>query len=455
MRIISIILSIIFISSCSLYRKFESPKIENDNICGDNIKVDTTSTLDSSYLAWQGMFPDTNLQSLITKALEENTDLKLAKLNIDQAEAALLSSKLSYLPSFFLSPQGGINKVGSNAASYFYNVPISAQWELDIWGRIRNTKEQSKSALFQSQEYKKLVQTQIVSTVANLYYTLIFLDQQLSITLKTVRNQKENLDVVIAMKEAGFQTETAVNQAQAAYYSILSNSKDISKEISLVENNLSLILNESPSKIARSSFDKIKELGIEVKREIPIVALANRPDVKISEYNLSRAFYGVNIARSAFYPNISIGAGIGWTNSLGGAIIDPAAFLYSAIASLTQPLFNKGINVANLKIAKAEYEKSLLSFEHSILSAGNEVNSILTNYFNSIDKVELRSKQVIASKQAYENSVALMQHSSMTYLEVLLSETMYLNAQLAQAADWLEKQQSSINLYRALGGGVE
>lgn len=298
----------------------------------------------------------------------------------------------------------------------------------------------------------QMVQVQLIASIANNYYMLLMLDEQLRVTRQSIRNQKENLEVIIAMKEAGMQTEAAVNQASADYYNVQSSEKELMKQIRLVESCMALLINETPHTIIRASTSEVMAVNIDYTAPISLLALANRPDVKQAEYALESSFYSVNIARSAFYPSISLNGSIGWTNNL-GVIANPGSILLSAIGSLTQPLFNKGVNRASLKIAKSQYEQSLLRFKNALLIAGSEINDALITCQSSMEKVILRRQQLESSLKAYENSLDLMQHSSSTYLEVLIAQSTSLQSQLLLVTDWFEGIQGQINLYKALGGG--
>lgn len=443
--------TICIMSSCAQYKTFKSPNIDIDSIYGQGVITATQDSLIATP-AWRDVFVDPLLQKLIAKGIASNTDLQIARLNIDQAEAQLLSSKLAYLPSFALNFEGAISS-SSGVTSRTYNLPLITQWELDLFGKLRNSKQQARSAVMQSQQYAQMVQTQLVSSIANTYYTLLMLDQQLKITNQSARNQKESLDVIMAMKEAGMQTETAVNQAEANYYSILTSAKDLEKQIRVTENSMALLINEPPYPIERGEMGHTTIALIDYTKPIALSVLRARPDVMQAEHALSRSFYGVNVARAAFYPSISLGGSVGWTNNL-GVILNPGSMLMSAIGSLTQPLFNKGINRANFQIAKSQYEQSMLSFEKSLLVAGNEVNDALANCQNSAAKTEFRQKQVQASQMAAINSGELMKHSSTTYLEVLVAQNSLLQSQLMQTSDWMEAVQGRISLYKAMGGGI-
>ena len=443
-------LAALMMCSCTVYKTFRSPEPQTANLCGEN---ELTQDPLANLPAWKEVFVDSLLQHLIEKGLASNTDLQIARLHIEQAEARLMASKLAYLPAFAITPEGSISKGQDARAVKSYNLPLTMQWEVDLFGKLRNSKLQARAQLLLSSEYAQMVQVQLVASIANNYYTLLMLDEQLRLTRQSTHNQKENLEVIIAMKEAGMQTEAAVNQASAEYYNVMSSEKELMKQIRLVEGCMALLVNETPHTIARASTDEVMAVNVDYTAPISLLALANRPDVKQAEYALEGIFYGVNIARSAFYPSISLGGSVGWTNNL-GVIANPGSMLLSAIGSLTQPLFNKGVNRANLKIAKSQYEQSLLQFEKALLIAGSEVNDALITCQSSMEKKFLRQQQVESSLKAYENCQDLMQHTSTTYLEVLVAQSVSLQSQLMLVADWFEGVQGQVNLYKALGGGA-
>lgn len=439
------------LNSCGIYTKFSRPDTNTDNLLGSEVELNDS---DSVYIpSWEAMFSDSILSGLIEKGLEANADLAIARLNIEQAEAALVSSRLAYLPSFMLSPQGGVSSFGGSKSSYSYNLPITTSWEVDIFGKLRNNKEQSKAIVEQSKEYSQMVQIQLISNIANSYYTLIMLDEQLKITDETVLNFKRSLEVTEALKEAGQQTEAAVQQASATYYEVQLSAKELKKQIKNTENILALLLNEMPQKIERSEF-QYQNLSDKIVDSISLFSLSNRPDVRYSEMVLRQNFYGINVARSAFYPSLTLSGSAGWINGV-GAVVNPAQLLLSVLGSLTQPLFNGGQNRANLKISKSVYEQSLISFQYSLLNAGNEVNDALIQCQTSSEKERLRELQVKSLQQAVEMTQELMNNGTGIYLEVLITQNTLLRARLLQVSEWFEYTQGKVNLYKTLGGGVK
>lgn len=448
-NIIIVFFAAALLSSCGLYSTFKSPELPSNALCGDSVEVqDTLAAIPS----WREMFTEPQLQRLIELGLTANSDLRVARLKIEQAEASLLGSKLAFAPSFSVGVEGGVTQFGGSSSAT-YSVPLTMQWEVDLFGKLRNSKEQARAGLLGSVEYARMVQTQLVASIANGYYTLIMLDEQLSLTRQSVENQRLNLQTIIAMKEAGMQNEAAVSQASANYYQVQAAATELNRSIRVVENSLVLLVNDTPHAVERGAFDDNLALGATLSDSISIMALANRPDVKGAEYDLRRSFYGVNLARAAFYPSLSLGGSVGWSNNA-GVVLNPGSLLLSALGSLTQPLFNRGANRANLKIAKSQYEQSLIMFQKSLLVAGNEVNDALSACQSSAEKLVLREQQVRAGERAVVSSQELMTHGSSTYLEVLVAQSTLLQSQLTQVTDWFEGVQGRVNLYKALGGGV-
>lgn len=445
---IVIIISLFALSSCGVYTKFATPNYRAEDIASKELAIPDTSLV--KIPSWEEYFTDKNLQALIIKGLENNADLQKALLNIEKAEAMLLSSKLAYLPSFALSPTGNISTTGGAKASYSYNLPLQASWEIDLAGKLRNSKKQAQISLIQSEEYVKLVKTGLIASIANSYYTLLLLDGQLNVTSKTLANLIKNIEVMQGLKDAGMQTQAAVSQASANYNRVLISYEELLRDVKLAENSLCLLLNEPPHKVLRSKITDNTDIEL-LSSSISLQALSNRPDVKVAEYELAKNFYGVNLARAAFYPSITLGGSAGWSNNM-GTIVNPAQWLLTAIGTVTQPIFNKGLNRANLKVAKAQYEQSLISFQHALLSAGNEVNEALIIYQSAENKKALRVAQIGDLQKTISTTKELLKHSNMTYLEVLFAENALLEAEMMQSVDWLETEQSKVSLFRALGG---
>lgn len=452
-KIICLLSTAALFSSCGIYNKYKPVTSVPEDLYGNETVVsDTLNNI--SNLSWRELFTDPQLQSLIEQGLQNNTDLQSAHWRIQESEAALKAAKLAFLPSFSLAPQGTVSSFDKSKAAQTYTLPLTASWEVDIFGRLLNAKRQAKTVLAQSQDYAQAVQTQLIATIANSYYTLLMLDEQLRIAESTEQTWKESLESTRALMNAGMTTEAAVAQTEATYYGIRTTVLDLREQINQVENSISLILAETPHKIKRGKLAG-QILPDNFTVGIPLQMLANRPDVRSAERGMEQAFYGVNQARTAFYPSIILSGSAGWTNNSGAGIINPGKLLATAVGTITQSLFNKGLNSAQLRIAKAQQEEAKLAFQQTLLNAGSEVNNALTQYQTAQSKAQEYEKQISSLERAVESTSLLMQHGSTTYLEVLTARQTLLNAQLNHVANRFTEIQSLINLYQALGGGQE
>ena len=439
------------LSGCHIYRTYERPELSGvDSLY--RVPAMTEDTMSLADFSWKELFTDTVLQQLIEKGIANNTDLNIARLKVREAEALLTSSKLAYLPSVSLTPQGTIKSIEGNSPTKTYNLAASADWELDIFGRLTNAKREAKAVLEQSQAYKQAVQTQLIATIANSYYTLLMLDKQLDISKRTAEIWAENLRVMKALKKAGQTTEMAVAQIEASKLSVDASLLSLEQQITEVENSLSSLLGVVPQRIDRSTLD-MQSFPDTLSVGVPLQLLQRRPDVRQSEAALAEAFYTINRPYSAFYPAITLSGSAGWTNAAGAIISNPGEWLFSAVGSLVQPLFNRGQNIANLKVAKARQEEALLTFRQTLLNAGTEVNDALLQWQVARRRLDLDRQQIISLQSAVRSSELLMRHSSQNYLEVLTARQTLLDAELSAVSDRFEEIQGVINLYHALGGG--
>ena len=450
-RIIIGLLLLTGLSGCHIYRTYERPELSGvDSLY--RVPAMTEDTMSLADFSWKELFTDTVLQQLIEKGIANNTDLNIARLKVREAEALLTSSKLAYLPSVSLTPQGTIKSIEGNSPTKTYNLAASADWELDIFGRLTNAKREAKAVLEQSQAYKQAVQTHLIDTIANSYYTLLMLDKQLDISKRTAEIWAENLRVMKALKKAGQTTEMAVAQIEASKLSVDASLLSLEQQITEVENSLSSLLGVVPQRIDRSTLD-MQSFPDTLSVGVPLQLLQRRPDVRQSEAVLAEFFYTTNRAYSAFYPAITLSGSAGWTNAAGAIISNPGEWLFSAVGSLVQPLFNRGQNIANLKVAKARQEEALLTFRQTLLNAGTEVNDALLQWQVARRRLDLDRQQIISLQSAVRSSELLMRHSSQNYLEVLTARQTLLDAELSAVSDRFEEIQGVINLYHALGGG--
>ena len=453
-KILFILAGTLVLAGCKSYKNYERPQniadTANEQLFRD---VQATDTMSFGNRPWREVFTDAQLQQLIEKALAQNTDLQKADHNIKKARIGLKVSKLSYLPTLAVAPQGSITSTDGMKAIKTYTLPLSLSWELGSWGSLRNNRKKAGVDTLIAASAKQATQTAIVSAVANLYYTMQMLDEQLRTTNETVVLWKKNVDAMEAMQEAGLTTNAAVAQARANFYELQTTIPTLEHSIRQTENALCVILNEAPHPIARSAFNA-DAFPADFSTGVPLQLLSSRPDVKIAELQLASAFYDTNIARSAFYPSLTLTGTAGWTNSAGSAIMNPAVFLANAVGSLVQPLFAQGKLRAQYKIAKIEEESLTLDFRNTLLTAGQEVSDALSSYQTATAKAEKRKLEVEQLEQALEKTLFLFSHGNTTsYLETLTAQQSLLSAKLKLISDKYDKLQAGISLYQALGGG--
>ena len=459
-NIIIVGLATLVLTSCkSLYGKYERPEVNTTGLVRDAISdTDTLAVTDTTTFAnlpWRELFTDPKLQALIETGLENNPDLLNAALNVQMAEAQLKASKLAFLPSVSFSPQGTLSSWDGSKASKTYSLPINASWNLDIFGNLLSQKRSTQMFLVQMKDVQVSVQSSLIANIANMYYTLLMLDEQMRIINEMEQLTKETWEIMKVQKEAitGVRS-TAVQAAEASYYSVLAQKEEMRRQIRETENSLSLLLGRQAGLIERGTLAE-QSLPTEFSTGVGIQLLANRADVHANEMALAQCFHDVQTARSRFYPSLSISGSGAFTNSSGAGIVNPGAWLLSAVGSLVQPIFQNGQLIANLKVAKAQYEQAYNTWQNSVLQAGAEVSNALVLYNASDAKSKIEAKQVAVLKQNVEDTRMLMATAGSTYLEVIEAQSSLLNAELSKVQDDFYKMQAVVNLYYALGGGAK
>lgn len=441
--------AVCLMTGCSIYKPYSRPEVQTEGLYRD--LEETRDTASIATLGWRNLFSDKNLQALIEKGLERNTNLRVAHIRVKAAEAVLMNARLSYLPSVVLTPDGSISGTEGAKAIKTYNLAASASWEIDLFGKVTNAKREALAALEGSRAYRQAVETQLIATIANSYYMLLMLDRQLIISEQTLITWKETEHSIEALKRAGKSNDAAVLQAKANRLALEASVVSIRKSIRETENVLSALLADTSHDIMRGALQK-QQFPDTLSAGLPIQLLANRPDVRQAEWNLAQAYYATNAARSAFYPSLTLSGSTGWKNNVGGVVVNPGSWLFSAVGSLMQPLFNKGTNIANLRQAKARQEEALLLFQQSLLDAGKEVNNALTRWQSARIRIDYVNQQIMTLQEAVRKTELLMQHTSINYLEVLTARQRLLEAELTQAQDKFEEIQGVIDLYHAVGG---
>lgn len=445
-------------SSCHIYKAYDRPEtIDASGIYRDPASATDTLVSDTANmgnLPWKEVFRDARLQALIEEGLANNVDMQAAALRVEEAKVMLTAAKLSYLPTINFTPQGTLSSFDKSKPSQTYQLPVSASWEIDLFGKILNAKRGQKVAYEQSKYSEQAVRSQIICGIANTYYSLLMLDRQVEITTETAAIYKENVRVMEAMKIAGMTTEAAVAQMRAASHQVEASLLDLKRQVRETENSLAVLLAKAPQPIDRSTLDE-QVMPEELTAGVPMQLLENRPDVKIAEMTLAAAYYTTNSARAAFYPGLNITGTAGWTNSAGIAVLNPGKLILNAVASLAQPIFNNGKLIANLKVSKAEEKIAQMNYQQTILEAGKEVSDALFLYDTQNKKLVEDRGQVDQLDKAVTYTKALFQSGDATYLEILTAQQNLLSAQLSEVSDNFQRMQAVINLYSALGGGRE
>lgn len=455
-NLLAILSATALVSSCGLYNKYERPDVNVMGLVRDTASVaDTLAVSDTASfgnLPWRSVFTDPQLQTLIETGLAHNTDLLNAALNVKMIESQLLSAKLAFLPAVTFSPQGALSSWNGQKPSKTYQLPVTASWSVDIFGKLLSVKRGAQMQLLGMRDYQTAVKTSVISGIANMYYTLLMLDRQQEIVEEMAGLTKETWDMMKLQMQLGRARSTSVQSAEAGYYQVMAQAADIKRQIRETENSLSLLLGQPGQAIARGRLED-QSLPSEFSTGVALQLLNNRADVHYAEMQLAACFHDVQTARSRFYPGITISGTGAFTNSSGAGIVNPGKWLLSAVGSLTQPIFQNGVLIAGLKVAKAKEEQAYNNWQNAIFKAGNEVSNALVAYNSSAEKAGYEAKQVELYKKTVEDTKQLYTSSGATYLEVISAQSNLLNAEISKVTDELSKMQAVVSLYTALGGG--
>uniref|UniRef100_UPI004026831D efflux transporter outer membrane subunit n=1 Tax=Prevotella sp. TaxID=59823 RepID=UPI004026831D len=453
-------LAAVTLTGCkSLYGKYERPAVNTSGLIrdavNDNDTLAVTDTTSFANIPWRSVFTDPQLQTLIEKTLANNPDLLNAALNIDMAEAQLKVAKLAFLPGITFTPQGTISTWDGQKANKTYSLPVNASWDANLFGSLTAAKRSTQVSMLQMKDYQVAVQTKLIANVANMYYTLLMLDKQLQIVTDMEKLTKDTWGIMkVQLQTVRGVRSTAVQSAESNYLSVQTQKEDIKRQIRETENSLSLVMGEQAHAISRSTLDA-QSLPTTFSTGVGVQLLSNRADVHANEMALANCFYNIEVARSRFYPSLTISASGAYTNSGGMGITNPGKILLSAVGSLTQPIFMKGQLRAGLRVAEDQYKQALNTWQSSVLSAGSEVSNALVLYNASDAKSKLEQKRIAVLKKNVEDTRNLMASAGSTYLEVITAQSNLLNAQLNQVQDDFSKMQAVVNLYYALGGGAK
>ncbi|HEY0771129.1 MAG TPA: TolC family protein [Sphingobacteriaceae bacterium] len=444
-------------TSCQVARTYQLPEVNTRALYRDAASGDTTTIAD---LPWKDLFKDQQLQKLIDEGLTHNINLQIAYTRIRSAESYFKQSRAALLPGVNANAGINLNKLSDAQGGGFinntrvYQLGLSSSWEADLWGKLSSTSRANLATVLQNKAYSRAVQTGLISSIANYYYSLLALDQQLTITEQTVKNWIQSVETMRALKEAAVVTGAAVVQSEANRYAVEVTIPDLKQRIRETENALSIILGRAPGAIERSDLNS--QIVPEVLNTgVPAQLLSRRPDVQQAEYNYRYYFENINVAKSYFYPALTISASGGLSNTSLSNFFTAGSIFGNLAGGLTQPIFNKRINKTRLEVALAAQDEALLSFKNSLLSAGQEVSDAMSAYQSAQEKNETRTKQLASLQKSIEYTQELLKYGSANYTEVINAQQSYLGAQLNRVNDRLQQLQAVVELYRALGGGLK
>jgi multidrug efflux system outer membrane protein len=448
---------VILMTSCRVARKYEQPAPDSTSVYRGQQLPDTNNI---ATLPWRTYFKDAALQQLITEGLNKNLNLKVAIERINAARSTFQQSKAAFLPQIGLNagykqsrlayPQG----FGLVTNTPQYDIGLSASWEADIWDKLRSSKRAAYAGLLSGEAEKNAVLTQLIADIAKHYYTLLVLDRQLDILERTVVLRNSDVKTMTALQTSNVVNGASVVQSQANEAAARVAIPIIKKQIRQTENALSVLLGRQPARISRGRLEE-QSLPEMISTGIPAQLLGNRPDVRQAELAFRVAFEMTNIARTAFYPTLSLTASGGFSSfSLDNLFTRNTGLFGNVIAGLFQPIYNRGLNKARLKATQAEQRAAYYNFQQSMLTASQEVSDALYSYSSVEDRKADRKKQIQALEKSVDFTQTLLKYSTGTnYIDVLTSEQSLLSAQLDQTNDQLEQWLSVIDLYHALGGG--
>lgn len=447
--------SALLLGSCHIYNKFDMSKQAGDDpLLQEYVKAANQTATEGALgtLNWQSVYTDPILAGYIQKALDNNTNLANAKLNVDVAHANMNGARMSYLPSVALSPNGAMASYAHSDFSKTYQIPLAVSWEVDIFGKILNSKRGAEATYAMTKDYEQAVRSQIIAGVANCYYAISSLKSQIELSEETAQIWQLNVQTMKDYKEAGRTNEAAVTQSEANYYSIRASLEDLRISLNEAMNTFSLLLNEMPQEWEIPSGLAL-EMPEALREGVPMVELANRPDVRAAERNVAVAYYATNSARAAFYPGITLTANFGFTNLLGSMIHNPGEWFTQLAGSLVAPIFARGQNIARLQATKAQQEQMLNTFSYTLMSAAADVNEAMTAIERNKEKSGWLAQQVNAWDKSVEYTNELFYNGYATYLEMLTAQSGLLSARMNYISCTLARTQGIISLYQSLGGG--
>lgn len=435
--------------------------------------TDNADSINSATLKWNDFFTDKNLVALIDTALKNNLDILMTLQKIEIARNDLRLSKGAMLPTVnanfaYLQRKFGYytmddagnriteikpgQLIPTNLPDYF--VGLQTNWEIDIWGKLRNKKKAAFTRYLSTTEGVKLVRTNLIAEIANTYYELIALDVELDIIDETIKIQESILEIFEVQKQSGVINELAIKQFRAQVLNSKNLEYELLQKIKENENKLNFLLGRYPQPITRDKVNFNSQVPANIKSGIPSQLLANRPDIKQSEYELVASNLNVRSAKAAFYPSFTITGTVGF-QSFNTAFLftTPQSVAYNLLGSLTTPLINRSAIKAQFKNAKANQIEAMYKYQKTILNAYVEVSNELSNISNLEMIYQLKTEEVATLDSSISIATDLFKSGRATYFEVLMTQKTALQSRLELVTTKRRQFDATVNIYKALGGG--
>ncbi|OBQ57104.1 TolC family protein [Tamlana sp. s12] len=450
------------LQSCFVAKNYKRPEVietETDSLYRtDNLPVDSLSMADVS---WKEVFTDPYLQQYIEEGLSNNIDIRIAIQQIIAGEAYMKQGNAGYLPTLSAGTSVTHQELAKNSqfGSFFngainqYEAVATLSWEADIWGKIRSNKRAFHASYLKSVAAHQAVKTKLIESIATTYYTLVALDAQLVVTKETVDTREKSVVTIQALKDAGEVTQVAVDQNIAIYNNAKAIQVDIEREIFRTENALSILLARESQQFERSTLDA-QSITTPIKLGVPYLLLRNRPDVVAAESQFIQSFELTNVALTNFYPSLTLSASGGFQSLEFDNWFNTNSLFANIVGGITQPIFNQRKIRTQYEVAQAQQETALLNFKQTLLVAGREVSEALYTYNAETEKLEYLDKQVQALRRAEVNSEELLNNGYANYLDLLVARQSVLTSELTSIENKLDRLIAIVNLYKALGGGL-
>lgn len=438
-------------SGCQLGKHYTRPKLELPETL-DSLSVDSSSIGD---YPWEQLYTDTTLQGLIRKTLTYNKDMLIAAARIKELAAMKRIDFANLFPQIgakVYAEKEGENYGGDNyKQSSEFDLKGTATWELDLWGKLRWAKDKSIADFVGSLENQSALKMSLIAQVAQSYFELVALDNELSIVKKTVDARQESLHLVRLRYEGGLIPEIPFRQAQVELARTATLVPDLERKITLKENEIAFLTGEYPHRIKRSVLPEEVILPGSLPVGLPSSLLERRPDVRKAEQDLIAANAAVGIAFTSLFPSISLTASFGGESAELRDLLKSPHHLLSA--NLLQPIFAMGKNRAMLKAKKAAYEQATYAYEKTVLNAFKDAYNAISEFSKTKEIYETRLRLEQSSKIALDLAQLQYLNGYIGYIDLLDAQRGYLDAQIALNNAIRDKQLTVVNLYKALGGG--